>query len=124
MAEAPGSGGGEASHAGGRTLLLVFSPDCPACEQTFPFWEYLVEGAPPTLRVVGLCVGDDPPPSLSFPVYTLPGAAPECLQRVPLVPASLLVDGEGRVVRAWYGVLETGDEDVLLNEVAAASLPE
>jgi thiol-disulfide isomerase/thioredoxin len=110
---------------GDRTLLLVFSPDCPACEATFPVWEFLVEGTPPALRVVGLSVGEEPPPSLAFPVFTLPDAERESLRRVPLVPATLLVDGSGQVVRAWYGMLETEDEDALLFEVAAADqLPE
>jgi thiol-disulfide isomerase/thioredoxin len=105
----------------GRTLLLVFSPGCPACEETYPFWEFVVEAAPPALRVVGLSVGDDPPPSLALPVYTLLDSDRESMQRVPLVPATLLIDREGRVVRAWYGVLETEDEDALLGEVAAPS---
>ena len=47
----------------GRTLLLLLSPGCPACEAILPFWEFLVEGAPRDLRVVGVSIGGDPPPA-------------------------------------------------------------
>jgi hypothetical protein len=108
----------------GRTLLLLFSPDCPACQAIWPFWEFLVDGAPRGLRVVGLCTGGDPPTARTFPVFTLPDPGRGSLRKVPLVPATLLVDGEGRIVRAWYGVLAAEDETTLLDLVAEISPPQ
>ena len=97
-----------------RTLLLVFSPDCPACQRTKPVWNrVLAEPVPASVRIVGLRAAASPPPDASvpeeqtaFPVYSLLGP----IEKVRFVPATVLLDGEGVVQQVWFGELGEDQE--------------
>jgi hypothetical protein len=115
--------------AGGpRTLLLVFSSRCPACEKTLPIWnEILAAATPKDCRVVGVRTDGDAPgssslftPALRFPVHTVPEPAPPPFAGpgLPYVPAAVLLDGEGRVSRVWFGVPAESDRRELRDALA------
>lgn len=100
-----------------RTLLLVFSVHCSACEQTFPLWKNLLAevGTPAGLRVLGVQTdlpagpeadpGSVPLASFPFDVYGVDYDGSEAMSHIPGVPATILVDREGTVERVWFGVL-------------------
>lgn len=96
----------------GDTLLLIFSVGCPACKETLPVWDALLsEPTRAELRVMGLQLdrGEEPDAlvaaALPFPVFGVDHAASESLGKVSHIPTTVLLDGEGRVRRAWVGVL-------------------
>jgi thiol-disulfide isomerase/thioredoxin len=104
----------EFSPDGPKTLLLVFSTHCPACERTLPIWnEFLTAGPPAGLRAVGVEtdhpgaapeLGGIVPPALGFPVFSVEQPSPPVLGKIPYVPATVLLDGHGRVVKVWFGI--------------------
>ena len=111
-------GGGER-----RTLLLIFSVHCPACNQTMPMWEELVREVRDTtgLRILG--VQTDRPgegeeselvtAALPFDVYGLDREGSPAMSRIPYIPATIVVDTAGVVERIWFGIPSTEDLDEL-----------
>ncbi len=97
---------------GARTLLLVFSSHCPACEKTLPIWnDILEEGLPADLRPIGIRTDRDAEGAgslltagLRFPAFRPKNPPPPFLSRIPFVPATVLLDGRGRVEKVWYGM--------------------
>ncbi len=94
------------------TVLLVFSSRCPACAETLPKWRALVPAytGRPGLDVLGVEIdagANDasaiPPGALGFPVYTVvrDGAS---LDKIPYIPAVVLVDAAGTVTWTLYGI--------------------
>ena len=92
------------------TVLLFHSAGCGACANTAPRWrQALTEAARPDLAVVvaqtdGTAARADLeglPASLSVPLPPVGWHA-----NLPALPATLVLDSEGRLVRAWYGQLE------------------
>lgn len=102
-----------------KTLLLIFSPECPACARTIPIWSELFEQPPAGARVVGLRLGAAPEgaPTLPFPVYAPDEAGSGLAGRIPFVPATLLINGDGVVEQVWYGVLEEEQQEALLQSI-------
>ncbi|GEM_PF-1476991 len=123
-------GGGE---AGKQTLLLIFSSQCPACVQTIPLWEEVFAGLgnrpedePGPVQVLAIQT-DMPDPqepegeaggmltaAMPFQVFGFrdPATSKE-LARVPYIPAALLLDSGGTVVRTWIGVPDDTAQDEL-----------
>ena len=101
-----------------RTLLLIFSVHCPACEQTFPIWEQLVAELheTPGLRIVGIqtdLASEDEsypsgtlPPAFPFGIFGVDYEASEAMGRIPFIPATIVLDTEGVVEEVWFGVPE------------------
>ena len=101
-----------------RTLLLIFSVHCPACEQTFPIWEELVAELheTPGLRIVGIqtdLAGEDEshpsgtlPPAFPFGIFGVDYEASEAMARIPFIPATIVLDTAGVVEEVWFGVPE------------------
>jgi peroxiredoxin len=102
-------GGGET-----KTVLLVFSAHCPACQDTVPEWRKIFATPPPAgIRVVGIQTDRlDPNPtspvelaaSFPFPVYGYRRGKPDPLSKVPFIPTALVIDAKGVVVKSWSGV--------------------
>jgi hypothetical protein len=99
----------------GRTLLLIFSVHCPACEQTFPIWEELVGElhGQPGLRMIGVQTdlpGENEapsgtlPPVFPFGIFGVDYEASEAMARIPYIPATVVLDSEGVVEAVWFGV--------------------
>lgn len=92
------------------TVFLIHSSACGACARTGPSWRGAIEAAlRPDVRVV--CVQTDGaeaplaleglPPSLAVPL------PPEgWLADLPAVPATLVVDENGVLTRAWFEELD------------------
>jgi len=102
-----------------RTLLLVFSSTCPACQRNLPIWkELLSRPLPDSLRVVGIqtdaAEGASADPSLPFPTFRVDRSRGAPLDRIPYVPTTVVLDPQGNVVAAWSGVLAQGDQADLL----------
>lgn len=114
-----------------RTLLLVFSVRCPACEQTFPIWEELVQQVhgTPGLRMVGVqtdLAGEAEshpsgtlPPAFPFGIFGVDYEASEAMSKIPYIPATIILDKEGVVEEVWFGVPE-GDQLEEIREALGA----
>jgi len=92
------------------TLLLFHSGGCDACTQTAPRWRAaLAEAGRPDVAVVvaqtdgvsGRIDLEGLGTSLSVPLPPVGWHA-----GLPAVPATLVIDSQGVLVRAWYGALD------------------
>ena len=104
-----------------KTLLLVFSTTCPACKSNMPNWnELLGQPLPQDWRVVAIQTdqGTQSTP-LPFAVYTADRAHAAVLDRVPFIPATVLVAPTGEVLKTWFGVLSDGDRADLEQKLGA-----
>ena len=102
-----------------KTLLLIFSPDCPACVTTLPIWSEMLEEPPASARVIGLRLGQaqEDDPALPFTVYAPDEAGSGLAGKIPFVPTTLLLNGRGVVEQVWYGVLEEEEQEELLEKL-------
>jgi len=97
------------------TLLFVSSPACGYCDEVRPIWEGAARrlgGAP--VRVLELVLEPDPGGSAEhaapFPQLTAGEAEARLLRSLPGLPAALLLDARGVVLRAIYGADQVGLE--------------
>jgi len=104
------------------TVLLFHSAGCGACAATVPHWRSaLLEAARPDVHVVVAQTDGESarmnleglPTSLAVP---LPPAG--WLAALPAVPATLVVDANGLLVRAWYGELDEDARRALVETLA------
>lgn len=104
------------------TVLLFHSAGCGACEATIPRWRSaLLEAARPDVHVVVAQTDGESaridleglPASLAVP---LPPA--DWLAALPAVPATLVLDENGVLVRAWYGELDEDARSALVETLA------
>ena len=108
-----------------RTLLLVFSTTCPACKLNMPIWnELLARPVPPSMRVVGIQTDAgaehaEGSPALPFSVFTLDRSHGASLEKIPFIPATVVLDPQGTVVAAWFGVLTESQQAELARQLAA-----
>ena len=110
------------------SVLLFHASGCDACASSVASWRGAVEqAARPDVRVLciqtdaeegGLVALDGLPASLAVP---LPPVG--WLATLPAVPATLVLDGQGVVVRAWYGELDVGIAQELAHAIAALVAP-
>ena len=104
------------------TVLLFHSAGCGACEATVPHWRSaLLEAVRPDVHVV---VAQTDGASARLDLEGLPASLavplpPEgWLAALPAVPATLVVDGNGLLVRAWYGELDQDARSALVETLA------
>ena len=93
-----------------RRLLLAFTSTCPHCQKNFPVWTDLLRGGASGLEIVGVQLDAGPGgaarvPSLPFTVYVPGKKAPAFASKLYGVPATMIVDGSGRIEKVWYGAL-------------------
>lgn len=110
--------------APGPAIHLVFQSGCPACGRNLPRWEEILSARP---EVRSYAVGIEPPePGLRYARRHLPTAIPvrpteerEYLRRLRIhaVPATLVVDGAGRLVWRGLGVLGSADVEEILGQL-------
>ena len=110
----------EFGEASPNTLLLVFSSTCPACERNMPTWnELLTQPLPKDWRVVAIQTDDGTHATpLPFTVYGVDRAHPAPLDRVPFVPATVVVAPTGEVLSSWFGILSDDDRAALEQKLA------
>lgn len=104
-----------------KTLLLVFSTTCPACKTNMPNWnELLGQPLPQDWRVVAIQTdqGTHSTP-LPFSVYSADRDHAALLDKVPFIPATVLVGSNGEVLSTWFGVLSDGDRATLSDKLGA-----
>ena len=112
-----------------RTLMLVFTPACPACARTFPFWgEVIPAEDTPGLRVVAVRLDRAAEPIevseavLPFAIYS-PADAETPLRKVTSVPTTLLLDEFGVVEKVWTGIFTAEREQDFRDTLAALPHP-
>ncbi len=117
-------------HQAPRSFLLFFATGCDACEHIYPIWNDLFsETESATWRVLPIRVdepGDIPSAKdgqLNLAVFTLPDDAPNVLLKVTSVPTTLMLDANGRVEKAWTGILSDETAEELRSAMAIESGP-
>jgi len=103
-----------------KTVLLVFSSSCHACKDTVPIWRKIFASPLAAgVRVIGVQTDrlDANPAapvelaaSFPFPVYGYKREGNDALAKVPYIPAAILVDPNGVVLKSWVGV--PGDDAI------------
>lgn len=96
---------------GSPRLILFMAPGCPACEETAPLWVAILKNLPDAERARARLVmpqqaaaSAEPRPDLPTPSTVLDRDA-SVLGRLPMIPATMVVDGSGRITRLWSGRL-------------------
>lgn len=103
---------------GGRQVLFVFTTTCPYCRASIPAWKRIAAAAdsmaPPLSAVAYGVVLDSSDAAarqyvaahaLTYPVLRFPSRKLGAMYRTRNVPATLVLDAEGRVLYAKMGVL-------------------
>jgi thiol-disulfide isomerase/thioredoxin len=108
-----------------RTVLLFFTPDCPACRATIPVWQELIDSLERPPRILGVNLA--PPDAdhggglvtfgLPFPVFSVEAERSEGLREISYVPATVILDSTGVVRSAWFGELDDEQRDDLRREL-------
>ncbi len=106
---------------GSHTLLLVSSPSCDYCEDARPLWERVALTAVDTsLLVFGVVleaeagrVGQPGAAETPYPLVYPADRGAHLFELIAGVPAALLLDADGVVVRAIYGPEQVGLEAAL-----------
>lgn len=106
--------------ASGSTALLVFSTTCPACRETFPWWNELTRQVGPD-RIAGVRTdaghGEESAEVLEFPVYAFDPDDPGLAAKFPFVPATVVFDARGTVTEIVFGVPSGEKREAILKAV-------
>jgi peroxiredoxin len=108
-----------------KSLLLVFSMACHACERIFPTWRQLLPDVPPGVRVLPIRLDADAPdgaanPQLQAPIYALRNQQ-EMRDQLSAVPSTILLDPFGTVDQVWTGQLSERHQTSLREAIAFLS---
>lgn len=105
---------------GSRQVLIFLTSTCPYCRQTLPFWkrmagqlaDSITAGSP--VRILALTTDSLTVAKeyarinqLPFPLVPLEGMRLVSMYRAFVVPQTIVIDHEGRVLLARHGVIET-----------------
>jgi peroxiredoxin len=103
------------------TVLYFFSPDCGWCGKNLANIQHLAAETAGSYRFIGVSLKSEglekylEDNDLEFPVYYEPSAASRDAYRLMGVPQTLVVNGNGEVVKNWRGAfaepLESEVED-------------
>jgi len=101
-----------------RQVLFILRTTCPYCRATLPVWERVADSlrrvATPRIEVYAISL--DPAEStrayvrtnhLSYPVLTFPDRKLVALYRAVATPETVVLDGDGRVLYAHTGLLDS-----------------
>lgn len=97
--------------AGRDTLLLVFSPECPACKQNFENWKKIEASQDASRRGMVYISTDEPEKTVDYAREHALGevliAGKEALAKFKIeeIPTTILVGPGGTVKKVWIGVL-------------------
>lgn len=111
----------------GSVLLLISSGACEYCKEAEPIWTKVAgDLQSDRLRVIGLAIDTAPEElehaDLPFDLYTPGGDAVWLMSRIAGVPAAILINDQGVVVRAFYGE-QFGLEEAVKAHLLAQSHP-
>lgn len=121
--EARRLGSAEDGGEGGPALVFVVGGACGYCEQAAPVWDQMLmemgltgERGGGQVRIAAVQTDAREPADLkvvgaAIPVYCVAGGDGRStwLRRVTIEPAAVLIDGRGRVIKAWLGIPEAVD---------------
>ena len=109
-----------------KSLMLVFTLACSACETTFPVWSEIVPIEDTSrLRVIAIRLDGEGAPAeasvnlLPFPVHSADVPETSSLRKISALPVTILLDGYGVVEKVWSGVLSQKDADALRETINA-----
>jgi len=97
-----------------KTVLLVFTPQCPACERTLPYWKATKAACEhKQYQIFGISL-DSSPKSADFlttnglNLEVFAGMDPEFKNayKLNLTPLTIVIDNNGRVEKIWAGALD------------------
>jgi len=97
-----------------KTVLLVYSPTCPVCEENWPNWSPLIKAAEHSrTRIIAVdLTGKSRADFLAahglnnVPVIASPSPEAILAYRFRYTPETIVISPEGKVERAWIGVLQ------------------
>jgi len=109
------------------TLLLWFSAACEACRTNFEFWNELYDGRIDSrIRFAGFCSGTPDESrqiaseqNIRFPVLSI--SDPSMVEAFGgnILPQTILISPEGKVLNSWPGALEKKGKDEIISELQA-----
>jgi len=110
-----------------RTLLLVLNTGCHYCQDSVPFYQKLAQAQRPDgddLEIVAVFPNEAEMvhqfiAHVGLSIRSVPSVALDRL-RVDATPTLILVDQEGRIERAWVGILTSRQEMDLLKVVSGS----
>jgi hypothetical protein len=108
------------------TIMLATSGDCDACGYSLPAFDVLArENIATGVTVVGVQInamkGEELKSSPgNLPMVMVPDAANSWLRRIPMVPAVIVIDGQGAVRQTWFGTLSAAQQEELAATVRKA----
>ena len=96
---------------GSRTVLLFFLSSCSVCHKMIPEWNRAYERRPPTLKVFGVLLDQEPPgffavTPLAFPVLRSPSREFLQARKISRVPVTLRVGQGGKVEDVAVGIVD------------------
>jgi peroxiredoxin len=111
-----------ASYRGKPVLVNFWATWCPACREEMPGLEQLFRRSGETFSVIGVSLDDDakavPPFAKTYGLtFPLPIADRKVIDAYAVrdLPATYLIDADGRIVRRWVGTLDVqAVENVIL----------
>lgn len=113
--------------SGGPTLVYVFSPTCGYCDETWPTWHQL--RSLPGVRSVAIDLTSRADEAyfgarnvVGFPVISEVDPEITLSHHFNLVPQTLLVGSDGRVLGVWTGPLDDQEVAEIRRLAAPASL--
>lgn len=101
-----------------KTVLLVLSPRCRACEENMPNWEALIKGIDHrSFRLVGVSLQSESLKEYAsrhgidqFPILTKIDPKYRVTYNLALTPQTILIDADGKVEKVWTGLLRGEDK--------------
>ena len=104
------------------TLLLIFSPDCPACQANMDNWKLLEQGHDSNCtRLFYISTADEETTRRFAEDHDLLGPVLIAGQddlvgyKVTHIPMTVIVGPDGVVQRVWVGVMPDGAADEVIN---------
>jgi thiol-disulfide isomerase/thioredoxin len=96
---------------GSSTVLVFFLSSCPHCHKMIPLWNKAFEEKPPTVKMIGVIMDQEPPGfftgvPVSFPVVRSPGRAFLNSIKVRRAPLTLRVGAGGTVEDEVLGEID------------------
>jgi peroxiredoxin len=108
-------------------LFYIFSTSCPFCEKNIDAWSTLMEfGRQHGVDVVGLSMHDMEKTReyftsrmVPYQVFSVNDTSFAKRYKIFAVPQTLLINGDGRVERCWFGKLSREQVDEIRSVIAS-----
>jgi peroxiredoxin len=101
-----------------KTVLLIFSPRCRACEENLPNWEAIINGIErQSFRLFAISLQSQGVKEYAsrhrikgVPILTEIDAKYRVAYNLALTPQTILIGSDGKVERVWTGLLQGEDK--------------